>query len=62
MQHEQMVKKMTEIIKEYGLSKAAMAHTLTRAIGVERIEIRGNRYQLINNDCVLETRDRKSVV
>jgi hypothetical protein len=31
-----------EIIREYGLSKAAMAHTLTRKLGVERVEVRAS--------------------
>lgn len=58
-QHNKMVEKMTDIIKEFGLSQAAMAHTLTRAIGVERVEISGEHYQLINNDSVIETRSMK---
>lgn len=55
-QHKEMVQKMTEIIREYGLSKAAMAHSLTRKLGVERVEVSGPGYRLFNNDCVLETR------
>jgi len=47
---------MTAIIKEYGLSAAAMAQTLQRAMGVERIEVTGDGYRLVNNDCVLETK------
>lgn len=47
---------MTGIIKEYGLSAAAMAESLTRALGVERIEVSGPGFRLINNDCVMETR------
>lgn len=54
--HNEMVGKMAEIIKEYGLSVAAMAQHLTRAMGVERVEASGKRYRLVNNDCVLETR------
>lgn len=54
-QHNEMVSKMTSIIREFGLSKAAMAHTLTRKLGVERVEITGPGYRLVNNDCVLET-------
>lgn len=46
---------MTDIIKEYGLSSAAMAATLQRSLGVDRIEVSGDGYRLINNDCVLET-------
>lgn len=55
-QHNTMVQRMTEIIKQYGLSVAAMAQTLTRSMGVERIEIQGKDYRIANNDCVDEAR------
>ncbi|MBO9857504.1 DNA methyltransferase [Xanthomonas sp. A1809] len=54
--HEEMVEKMSEIIREYGLSKAAMAQVLQRSIGVERIEATGTGWTVANNDCVVETR------
>lgn len=54
--HEEMVEKMSEIIREYGLSKAAMAQVLQRSIGVERIEASGTGWTVANNDCVVETR------
>lgn len=54
-QHNEMVARMTEIIREFGLSKAAMAHTLTRKLGVERVEVKGDAYTLVNDDCVRET-------
>ncbi|MUO69186.1 DNA methyltransferase [Agrobacterium vitis] len=53
--HEEQMQIMTDIIKEYGLSSAAMAATLQRSLGVDRIEVSGDSYRLINNDCVLET-------
>ena len=53
---EELRVKMTEIIKEFGLSISAMSQHLTRAMGVERVEISGERYRLINNDCVIETK------
>lgn len=56
IKHEEMVKKMAEIIKEYGLSMEGMVQHLTRKMGVERIEITGRKYRIVNNDCVLETR------
>lgn len=56
-QHKIQVAKMTEIIKEYGLSNAAMAESLTRAMGVERIEVTGKHFNIINNDCILETQN-----
>lgn len=53
--HRETVQKMTDIIREYGLSNAAMAETLHRAMGVERIEVTGRDFRIINNDCVAET-------
>ncbi|MDB5244026.1 MAG: methylase [Spirosoma sp.] len=55
-QHQEMTQQMTAIIQEFGLSKAAMAHTLTRKLGIERVEVRGTNYTLVNNDNVPETR------
>ncbi|MCW5722044.1 MAG: DNA methylase N-4 [Devosia sp.] len=52
--HNQQVAIMTEIIREYGLTSAAMAQSLTRAMGVERVEVKGEGYVLVNNDCVPE--------
>ncbi len=47
--------RMTEIIKQYGLSTAAMAETLQRGMGVERIEVTGRDFSIVNEDCVKET-------
>lgn len=54
-QHEVLVATMGEIIREYGLSRAAMAATLTRSIGVARREVLGDGYRLVNADAVEET-------
>ncbi|MEY4417340.1 MAG: hypothetical protein RIQ53_4633 [Pseudomonadota bacterium] len=60
-QHIAQTETMTQIIKEFGLSKAAMAANLTRALGVkERIEVRGENFTIANNDCVDETRRMES--
>lgn len=52
--HIEMVHRMSDIIKEHGLSKTAMASVLTRSIGVERIEASGPGWLVANNDCVRE--------
>jgi hypothetical protein len=57
--HNQMVKKMTDIIKQYGLSKAAMAQVLSRKMGVERVEVKGENYCAVQNDNVLEAKRLK---
>ena len=54
--HKVTVAKMGEIIREYGLSSASMQQQLQRALGVERIEVIGNDFRIINNDAVIEAR------
>lgn len=53
--HNETVKKMSEIIQEYGLSEAAMSGALMRQMGVDRVEVTGKSWTAINNDCVKET-------
>src|SRR5690606_9497720 len=55
-----MVLKMTGIIKKYGLSHAAMAKLLERKMGVERVEVKGERFTCVNNDNILELPKMKS--
>ena len=54
-QHNEMINNMTKIIKEHGLGNLSHADLLKRSIGVERIEVSGDRYTVANNDCVKET-------
>jgi len=54
-QHNEMVNNMTTIIKEHGLGNLSHADLLKRSIGVERLEVKGDRYLFANNDCVKET-------
>ena len=54
-QHVEQVGIMTKIIREFGLAQASLAHALQRSIGVERAEAAGAGWQLVNNDCVVET-------
>ena len=50
-QYEELTETMAGIIREYGLGTAAM-ESLKRTIGVERVEVTGEHYRAINNDCV----------
>ena len=56
VQHEDMVESMTNIIKEHGLNHLSMADVLARTIGVERLEVKSERFTVANNDCVIEAR------
>jgi len=58
--HNKMVTKMVDIIKKYGLSHVEMAQHLTRKIGVERVEVSGKNFTLVNNDNVPETKNLKN--
>ena len=55
-QHTELVENMTAIIKKFGLNQLAMQESLARAIGVKRIEVKGDRFAVANNDCVEEAR------
>lgn len=54
-QHEKLTKKMSDIIKTFGLSAQAMAGTLARGMGMDRVEVQGEHYRIVNNDTVIET-------
>ena len=58
-QHNEMVERMQEIIKKYGLSTAEMVKELQRGMGVERIEVRGEKFLVANNDTVMEAQGMK---
>ncbi len=54
--HNHMVKKMTDIVKKYGLSPASKIKRLERKMGVETVKVRGKHYTAVNDDCVEECR------
>jgi hypothetical protein len=54
-QHDELVARMGEIIREFGLARDAMAGALTRSLGVQRREVRGDGYLLAHNDAIEET-------
>lgn len=54
--HDEMQAKMTSIIREFGLNQLAMQDTLARTIGVKRRVVKGDLFEVANNDCVEEAR------
>lgn len=54
-QHNHLQDKMREIIKKYGLNSHAIEMVMQRSIGVERVELHGENWTAVNNDCVQET-------
>lgn len=59
-QHEEFTAKMADIIREYGLAANALHQELSRSIGVERREVSGASFRLVNDDAILETRRMES--
>lgn len=53
--HDAMVTKMTDIVKEYGLNDIRRFERLQRKMGVETVKVEGKRYTVVNDDCVKET-------
>jgi hypothetical protein len=54
-QHRELTAKMTDVIREHGLDGASAVASLTRSMGVERVEASGDGWLVANNDCVPET-------
>jgi len=59
-QHNYLVSKMTDIIKEYGLNLTNKADKMARAIGIKRMKIQGEKFFAVNNDCTIETTEMES--
>ncbi|WP_291141851.1 DNA methyltransferase [Hydrogenophaga sp.] len=56
--HDEQQQRMAELVRAYGLDQLAMQDTLARTIGVQRQVVRGERFEVANNDCVLEAREQ----
>lgn len=56
-QHNRLVAQMRALIREHGLSRAAIEDSLHRRIGVQRQEVIGSLFRAIHNDCVAEVRE-----
>lgn len=52
--HDELISRMTEIIREYGLSQASTFEALRRTIGVTRKEETGESFRAIHSDAVIE--------
>jgi DNA modification methylase len=52
--HDELTANMREIVRTYGLSQEAMMGDLGRKIGVQREEVKGERYTAIHNDTTQE--------
>lgn len=53
--HDEQQKNMREIVKKYGLSGEVQTERMARNIGVEHMEVTGQRFKAIHGDCVEET-------
>lgn len=58
--HNEMVKKMTDIVKKYGLVNNTMINELKRTLGIERTEVKSKLFQWVNNDTIEEHKTMKN--
>ncbi len=58
-QHDYMVQKMTDIVREYGLSDLNRFKKLERKMGGNNVRIIENEFVAVNDDCVEETKRMK---
>lgn len=54
--HKKLQENMREIVLQYGLLGERQAERMARSIGVNRVEMRGQNWTYVNNDCVEEVR------
>lgn len=55
--HNELQNNMRQIFKEYGLDGLSIKKEMQRSVGVERKVLKGENFEFINNDCVLEMMD-----
>lgn len=53
--HRELTAHMSDVIREHGLDQLSISDALKRAMGVERVEVSGEGWTSVNNDCVDET-------
>ena len=53
-QHDDLVQRMREIVRTFGMARIAIQSDLSRTIGILRMENKQRLFTAINNDCVLE--------
>jgi DNA modification methylase len=58
--YDEQAARMSALMREYGLAKTSLGLALTRSMGAERRETKGERFTIVNNDCVDETRRMES--
>ena len=61
--HDEMVGKMIDIIKKYGMNNTSRIEKLKRKMGCDEVKVQGDKYIAVNNDCVEHTKtmDNNSV-
>jgi len=52
--HNELVRRMADIIREFGLSSANVQEKLMRTIGIDREELKGKNFKAVCNDNVME--------
>ncbi len=58
--HDEQQDRMAELVRTFGLDHLSMQEALARTIGVERRQVKGEYFDVANNDAVLEAMARES--
>ena len=58
-QYDKLTENMEAVIRKYGLHQKDAIQEMKRSIGVKRVEVKGNRFRAIHNDCVEELKSMK---
>lgn len=53
-QHNKLQEEMQKIVRLYGLRDGCQSEQMARSIGVNRVQIKGENFTAVNNDCVEE--------
>lgn len=58
--HNEMQERMGDIVRKFGLNNKNAIERMKRSIGVDRVEIKGENFVAVNNDCVEELKQMAS--
>ncbi len=58
LRYDEQQERMAELVRTFGLDHLSKHEQLARTIGVERRVVKGERFEVAHNDCVLEAREQ----
>jgi DNA modification methylase len=56
--HDEQQQRMAQLVREFGLDRLSLHDALARTLGIERRVVRGERFEVAHNDCVMEAMEQ----